>query len=86
MVLSLRHIEEMSYSEIAESLDIPIGTVKTLIYRTREMFIKRHENSITPCPLFIKGGDTGGLLERIFMNCKDIKEALHTYDGEGVIT
>ena len=46
MVLSLRHIEEMSYSEIAESLDIPIGTVKTLIYRAREMFIKRHERIV----------------------------------------
>ncbi len=43
MVLSLRHIEEMSYNEIADSLDIPIGTVKTLIYRAREMFIKRYE-------------------------------------------
>ncbi len=43
MVLSLRHLEEMSYNEIADSLDIPIGTVKTLIYRAREMFIKRYE-------------------------------------------
>ena len=33
----------MSYSDIAESLDIPIGTVKTLIYRAREMFIKKYE-------------------------------------------
>ncbi|MBI5043122.1 MAG: sigma-70 family RNA polymerase sigma factor [Nitrospirae bacterium] len=43
MVLSLRHIEEMSYNEIADSLDIPIGTVKTLIYRAREMFIKKYD-------------------------------------------
>jgi len=46
MVLSLRHLEEMSYNEIADSLDIPIGTVKTLIFRAREMFVKRYEGMI----------------------------------------
>src|SRR4030067_3268914 len=46
MDLSLRHTGEMSYNEIADSLDIPIGTVKTLIFRAREMFVKRYEGMI----------------------------------------
>ena len=46
MVLSLRHLEEMSYNEIADSLEIPIGTVKTLIHRAREMFMKRYEGIV----------------------------------------
>jgi RNA polymerase sigma-70 factor (ECF subfamily) len=31
----LRHIENRSYEEIAEIMDIPIGTVKTFIHRAR---------------------------------------------------
>ena len=31
----LRHVEGYSYEEIAESLDLPLGTVKTYIHRAR---------------------------------------------------
>jgi RNA polymerase sigma-70 factor, ECF subfamily len=31
----LRHVEGRSYEEIAESLDLPLGTVKTYIHRAR---------------------------------------------------
>lgn len=31
----LRHIEDRSYEEIAEALDLPLGTVKTYIHRAR---------------------------------------------------
>ncbi len=40
-VIVLRHQEEKSYEEIAEILDIPIGTVKARIFRAREMLNKR---------------------------------------------
>ncbi len=36
-ILSMRFFEEFSYSEIAEKLQIPIGTVKTRIFRARNL-------------------------------------------------
>jgi RNA polymerase sigma-70 factor (ECF subfamily) len=33
--IMLRHIEGRSYEEIAEALDLPLGTVKTYIHRAR---------------------------------------------------
>jgi RNA polymerase sigma-70 factor (ECF subfamily) len=35
-VLVMRHVEELSYEEIAEALRLPIGTVKARIHRGRE--------------------------------------------------
>ncbi len=34
--LVLRHAADMSYDEIAEALELPLGTVKTRIFRARE--------------------------------------------------
>ncbi|HSE44066.1 MAG TPA: sigma-70 family RNA polymerase sigma factor, partial [Gemmatimonadales bacterium] len=31
----LRHVEGLAYEEIAQSLDLPLGTVKTYIHRAR---------------------------------------------------
>jgi RNA polymerase sigma-70 factor (ECF subfamily) len=39
-VIVLRHKEEKSYEEIAELLDLPLGTVKARIFRAREMLNK----------------------------------------------
>jgi RNA polymerase sigma factor (sigma-70 family) len=36
-LIKLRYYKEMSYQEIAEELDIPIGTVKAQLYRSREL-------------------------------------------------
>jgi RNA polymerase sigma-70 factor (ECF subfamily) len=36
VILLLRHQEQLSYDEIAERLDIPLGTVKARIHRARE--------------------------------------------------
>ena len=35
LVLTLRHREGMSYKEIADSIGIPVGTVKTYLFRAR---------------------------------------------------
>ena len=37
IMLILRHQENLSYEEIAQSLEIPLGTVKARIHRAREM-------------------------------------------------
>ena len=37
VVVTLRYLEEMSYEEIANVLDLPLGTVKNRLFRSREM-------------------------------------------------
>ncbi len=36
MAITLREIEDMSYEEIADAMDCPIGTVRSRIFRARE--------------------------------------------------
>lgn len=33
--LTLRHIQQLSYQEVADALDLPLGTVKTHLHRAR---------------------------------------------------
>lgn len=40
LVIEMRHMEEKSYQEIAEILDLPLGTVKAHIFRARELLYK----------------------------------------------
>lgn len=37
MAITLREIEDMSYEEIADAMDCPIGTVRSRIFRAREV-------------------------------------------------
>lgn len=39
-IIRMRHIDELSYQEIAELLDLPLGTVKAHIFRARELLYK----------------------------------------------
>lgn len=39
-VIKLRHMEELSYDEISDELDLPLGTVKAHIFRARELLYK----------------------------------------------
>ncbi len=39
-LVRLRYFKEMSYEEIAETLNIPIGTVKAQLHRSREQLFK----------------------------------------------
>ncbi len=43
VMILLRHQEDLSYEEIAETLDVPLGTVKARIHRAREMLKSRLE-------------------------------------------
>ncbi len=46
--LMLFEVEKKSYAEIAEMLQIPIGTVRTRIFRAREFIAKRLEPVLGP--------------------------------------
>ncbi len=39
-VIQMRHMEELSYQEISDELDLPLGTVKAHIFRARELLYK----------------------------------------------
>ncbi len=41
VVIILRHAEEKSYEEIAQILNLPLGTVKARIFRAREMLKRK---------------------------------------------
>ena len=41
IVLILRHLQEMTYEEMAEILTVPIGTIKTHLFRARNL-LKEH--------------------------------------------
>jgi RNA polymerase sigma-70 factor (ECF subfamily) len=43
LLLTLRHLQELSYAEIAEVTGLPLGTVKTGIYRARQQLRQRLE-------------------------------------------
>ena len=44
-LVELRYFEEKSYDEIAEELDLPLGTVKAQPFRARDMMAKILESS-----------------------------------------
>jgi RNA polymerase sigma-70 factor (ECF subfamily) len=43
IVLVLRHLQEMTYEEIAEILSMPVGTIKTHLFRARNLLKERLE-------------------------------------------
>lgn len=44
IVVLLRHQQDLSYEEIAQALNLPLGTVKARIHRARELLKKRIES------------------------------------------
>ena len=44
-VLILRHLQEMTYEEMADFLSIPIGTIKTHLFRARHLLKERLSNA-----------------------------------------
>jgi RNA polymerase sigma-70 factor, ECF subfamily len=50
MVLILRHLQEMTYEEMAEILAVPIGTIKTHLFRARHLLKERVNNAFSNAP------------------------------------
>jgi len=45
LLLEMRYFKEYSYSEIAEELKLPLGTVKVQLFRSREMLFELLKNT-----------------------------------------
>lgn len=48
-LITLRYFDELSYEELAETLDLPLGTVKAQLFRAREFlynFLKKRSDQI----------------------------------------
>ena len=45
LLIELRYFKEYSYEEIAEELDLPIGTVKAQLFRARELLYQTLKNA-----------------------------------------
>jgi RNA polymerase sigma factor (sigma-70 family) len=48
-LLEMRYFKEYSYSEIAAELNLPLGTVKVQLFRSREMLLALLKNSEISC-------------------------------------
>jgi len=46
-VLTMRHVDGLRYEEIAQALDLPMGTVKARIHRGREMMQQKLAGHVT---------------------------------------
>jgi RNA polymerase sigma-70 factor (ECF subfamily) len=44
-LIELRYFEEYSYEEIAEELDLPLGTVKAQLFRARDFLFQILKNT-----------------------------------------
>lgn len=44
-MIEMRYFEELSYQEISEKMNLPIGTVKAQLFRAKEMLMEIYKNS-----------------------------------------
>jgi RNA polymerase sigma-70 factor (ECF subfamily) len=63
-VLVLRHLQDLSYEEMAEIMRVPIGTVKTQLFRARALLKERLEGISRGSTESISG-ITGGIAQSI---------------------
>ena len=50
IVLILRHLQEMTYAEMADILTMPIGTIKSHLFRARHLLKERVYNAFSNVP------------------------------------
>jgi RNA polymerase sigma-70 factor (ECF subfamily) len=54
-VLILRHLQEMTYEEMAEILAMPVGTIKTHLFRARNLLKERLQALYRESPTETRG-------------------------------
>lgn len=59
-VITLFYLQELSYQEIAEVTGLPIGTVKTHLFRAKEMLRRAMEDEVLPGEIGATDGVRGG--------------------------
>jgi RNA polymerase sigma-70 factor (ECF subfamily) len=59
-VITLFYLQELSYQEIAGVTDLPIGTVKTHLFRAKEMMRRAMEDEVLPGQIGATDGVRGG--------------------------
>ena len=69
IVLVLRHLQDMTYEEMAEILTMPIGTIKTHLFRARNLL-----KNVWKC--LIGRGRPG---QRVIMRCPEAHSQLQDY-------
>jgi RNA polymerase sigma-70 factor (ECF subfamily) len=60
MAVALCDIEEMSYEEAAEAMDVPVGTVRSRVFRGRRLLRARLVHAVEPGPISLAPA-TGGI-------------------------
>lgn len=45
-LVEMRYLEELTYEEISEKLDLPLGTVKAQLFRAKDMLYQALKNSV----------------------------------------
>jgi RNA polymerase sigma-70 factor (ECF subfamily) len=50
IVLILRHLQDMTYEEMADMLTMPVGTIKTHLFRARHLLKERMNNVFSNAP------------------------------------
>ncbi len=63
VVITLFYLQELSYQEIAEVTGLPMGTVKTHLFRAKEMLRRAIEDELPPEPV-ATDGVRGGYADR----------------------
>lgn len=64
-VLILRHLQDLSYEEMAEVMRVPVGTVKTQLFRARALLKERLEGLVHVAPEGLAEGISEGIAQGI---------------------
>jgi RNA polymerase sigma-70 factor (ECF subfamily) len=66
-VLILRHLQELTYEEIAQALSLPVGTIKTHLFRARNLLKERLQ--------FLERDESAPASSRLSRSCQSSSEA-----------
>jgi len=66
LIITLRHLQELSYEEIAAVLNLPLGTVKTHLHRAHRLLADRLEHWEDGAPGKEGNAETSGVSRTLF--------------------